>query len=115
MQKISLVSMTWTEEGIQPIHMVGDTTGRVLITCRLFDLHNNDFRADIRSAVGPPTTACESRNINSKLWTKVFEVAPINPRRAPQLNPCSDRDTAPPRLRPPVATGPRVKPPSSPR
>ncbi len=79
MQKISLVSLTWTEERIQPIHMVGDTTGRVLIACRLFDLHNGDFRADIRITVGPPTKARERRNKNSKLWTKPFEVAPINP------------------------------------
>jgi hypothetical protein len=84
MQKISLVSLTWTEERIKRIHMVGETTSRVLIACRLFDLNSADFRADIRIAVGPPTKACESRNKNSKLWTKLFEVAPINPRRASQ-------------------------------
>ena len=99
MQKISLVSLPWTEERIQHIHMVGETTSRLLIACRLFDLHNGHFRADMRIAVAPTTTACESRNKNSKLWTKPLEVAPINPRRAPQLNRCSDRDTAPARLR----------------
>src|SRR5882762_9816607 len=93
MQKISLVSLTWTEERVQPIHMVGETTRRLLIACRLFDLHNDDFRADIRIAVGPTTTTCESRNKNSKLWTKPFEIAPINPHRTPKQNRCSDRDT----------------------
>src|SRR6266404_2874189 len=72
MQKISLVSLTWTEERIQPIQMVGATTSRVLITCRLFDLH----RADIRITVGPTTKTRERRNKNSKLWTKPIKVAP---------------------------------------
>ncbi len=76
MQKISLVSLTWTEERIQPIQMVGATTSRVLITCRLFDLHSGDVRADIRITVGPTTKTRERRNKNSKLWTKPIKVAP---------------------------------------
>jgi len=76
MQKISLVSLPWTEERVQPIRMVGETTSRVLVACHLFDLHNGDFRAGIRLAVGPPTKGFESRNKNSKLWTKPIKVAP---------------------------------------
>src|SRR5260370_42178979 len=76
MQKISLVSLPWTEERVQPIRMVGETTSRVLVACHLFDLHNGDFRAGIRLAVGPPTKGFESRSKNSKLWTKPIKLAP---------------------------------------
>src|SRR5260370_20574806 len=88
MQKISLVSLPCTEESVQPIRMVGETTSRVTVACHLFDLHNGDFRAGIRLAVGPPTKGFESRNKNSKLCTNPIKVAPYTlatliPIRAP--------------------------------